>query len=69
MGGVIADSYKGGDLNKILPELNHPAVASKEVEEEHRKEVDATYVAKPGEELVTEDEKIYCVTKTKKTVV
>jgi hypothetical protein len=56
-------------LNKILPELNHPAIASKEVEEEHRQEVDSTYVAKSGEELITEGEKIYCVTKTKKTVV
>jgi len=69
MSGMIADSYKGGNLSKILPELKHPAVASKEVEEEHREEVDASYIAKPGEEIVTEGEKIYCVTKTKKTVV
>lgn len=67
--GVIADSYKWGDLNKILPELKHPAVTKKEVEEEHREEVDIAYVPKKGEEIIEEEGKKYRITKTKKTVI
>lgn len=66
--GKIADSYKEGDLSEILKELNHPAVATKDLEEEVRTEVDATYVAKAGEELREEEGKRYLITKIKKQV-
>ena len=69
MSGMIADEYKGGDLSKILLELNHPAVTTRELEEEHREEVDASYIAKQDEFLVEEDGKKYLVTKTKKHIV
>lgn len=65
---VIADSFKWGDLNQILPLLKHSAVTTKEVEEEHREEVDGAYIAKPGEECIEEEGKKYRVRKTKKTV-
>jgi hypothetical protein len=65
---VIADSYKWGDLNKILTELKHPAIATREIEEEKRTELDATYIAKPGDEIMEENWKKRLITKTKKTI-
>ncbi len=65
---IIADSYKGWDLSKILLEINHPAVATKEVEEEKRLEIDNTYKSKVGEEIIEEDWKRRVLKKTKKKV-
>jgi hypothetical protein len=68
MSGMIADSFRGGDLSKILVDLKHPAVTTRTIEEEHREEVTETYVTKPWDMIVEEDGKKYLVTTTTKKI-
>jgi len=66
--GVIAESYKWGNLDKILEHMKHPSVTTKEVEEDHKQEVSADYIPKAWEEMIQEGDKNYVVTKIKKKI-
>ena len=55
-------------MSDILAEMKHPAIGTREIEEEKREEVDLSYMPVEGDTIIEEEGKKYRVYKTKKTV-
>lgn len=54
--GIVAESYKKGDMDKILAGVRHNAVTKYDKPIITKEKVDDTYVATPWEEIITTDD-------------
>ncbi len=53
---IIAEDYKGGNMNKILEEVKHPSVVKYDKPIKTKEKVDSNYVPIEWEEIVTNDD-------------
>jgi len=64
--GIIAESFKWGNISKIIKWMQHPSVWIKEEEKEIKEQVDAAYEPKEGESVVEEEGVHYVLRKSVK---